>query len=439
MAASTSAAKTFSPPTMIMSFFLIIACEIAGAEKSLAVDVDERFLQLARLAPIALYDVLSGEQQFADFARGAFLQIFIDDQWTDERERFADGIGPFERVFSVENMRGGNGFREAEEVVEIGLREFRLQHADGLDGHEGARVADDAEGGEVVVVQRGESDDALQDRGDRQEGRDLLRLDELEERFGLRFGGDDDGRALRGGGGEGAVKRRAVEHRIDEQMDVRRDEALRGDGGHHVENQIAMAHDGAFWGGCRSGRVHDDARVLGGDFDRVESVALFEKRLERNELRRVFNGDDGEVRPPVDGGEGLLVVCILDDVWFDGVENRHEGIGLEPRINGHDNAADFDERPIDEIVFKRIRQTDGDGWPCGFRGFLQSCGEFFAERVRFGVGEPFVKADGCKLVRGGLEGVVPEFTGGFEIVGKHVQMWVEVAVGCEKRMVCAWD
>jgi hypothetical protein len=43
------------------------------------------------------------------------------------------------------------------------------------------------------------------------------------------------------------------------------------------------------------------------------------------------------------------------------------------------------------------------------------------------------------LVRGGLEGVVPEFTGGFEIVGKHVQMWVEVAVGCEKRMVCAWD
>jgi hypothetical protein len=43
------------------------------------------------------------------------------------------------------------------------------------------------------------------------------------------------------------------------------------------------------------------------------------------------------------------------------------------------------------------------------------------------------------LVRGGLEGVVPAFTGGFEIVGKHVQMWVEVAVDCEKRMVCAWD
>ena len=276
---------------------------------------------------------------------------------------------------------------------------------------------------------------------DRQEGRDLLRLDELEERFRLCFGGDDDGRALRGGGGQGAVKRRAVEHRIDEQMDVRRDEALRGDGGHHVENQIAMAHDGAFRGGCRSGRVHDDARVLGGDIDRVESVALFEKRLERNELRRVFNGDDGEVIPSVDSGEGLFVVFVLDNqgVWFDGVENRHEGIGLEPWVDRHDDAADFDERPIDEIVFEGVRQADGDGRTVGFRGFLQSCGEFFTERVRFGVGEPFVKADGCELVRGGLEGVVPEFTGGFEIVGKHFRMWVEVAVDCEKRMVCVWD
>ena len=125
--------------------FRIIACKVASAEKSLAVDVDERFLQLAWLAPIALYDVLSGEQQFADFAWSAFLQIFIDDQRPDKRERLADGIGPFERIFAVENMRRGNGFREAEEIVEVGLREFRLQHADRLDGHEGARVADDAE------------------------------------------------------------------------------------------------------------------------------------------------------------------------------------------------------------------------------------------------------------------------------------------------------
>ena len=117
----------------------------------------------------------------------------------------------------------------------------------------------------------------MQNGRNREEGRDFLRLDELEKRFGLCFGGDDDGRALRGGGGQGAVERCAMEHRIDEQMDVRRDEALRGDGRHHVENQITMTHDGAFRGGCRSGRVHDDAWVFGSDFDRREGVALFEK------------------------------------------------------------------------------------------------------------------------------------------------------------------
>ena len=138
-------------------------------------------------------------------------------------------------------------------------------------------------------------------------------------------------------------------------------------------------------------------------------------------MRRVFNSDDGKICPSVDGGESLFVVFVLDDqrVWLDGVENRHEGIGLEPWIDGHDDAADFDERPIDEIVFERVRQANGDGWPSGFRDGLQAGGEFLAKRVCFGIREPFVKADGGKLVRGGLEGVVPEFTSVFKIVCEH--------------------
>ena len=305
--------------------------------------------------------------------------------------------------------------------MEIGLREFRLQHTDGLNGHERPRVADDAEGREVVIIQGGESYDALQDGRNREEGRDFLGLDECEERFGLCFCGDDDRRALRGGGGQGAVEGRAVEHRVDQQMDVRRQETLCGDGGHHIENQIAMTHDGSFRGGRRSGRVHDDARVFGSDFDGCERVAIIEKCLEWNDLRRVFNGDDWKVRPLRRGCEGFFVCIVLDDegVGFDSVENRHERFGLEPWIDGHDDATDFDERPIDEIIFEGVRQADGDEWSRRFRDGLKPCGELLTEFIRLGVCEPFVQADGGELVGGRLKGMVPEFTCCFEIVCEH--------------------
>ena len=75
---------------------------------------------------------------------------------------------------------------------------------------------------------------------------------------------------------------------------------------------------------------------------------------------------------------------------MDGVENGRERVRLEPWVDGHDDAADFDERPIDEIVFEGVRQADGDGRSRGFRCFLQAGGEFLAKRVRFGIREPFV-------------------------------------------------
>ena len=74
-----------------------------------------------------------------------------------------------------------------------------------------------------------------------------------------------------------------------------------------------MTHDGAFWSGRRSRRVHDDAWIFRSDFDRRESVALFKKRLERNETFRFFNGDDWKIRPLFRSGEGFFIRFILND------------------------------------------------------------------------------------------------------------------------------
>ena len=196
--------------------FLVHVADIAGDDPAIDIGLGGGF----RLVPVELAVVGALDPQLAHLVGAERLAVGADDLEIHRDGGRAAGIRAALVVLAEVHARGGAGFRHAPAVRRDGFGEALLDGGDQRGRGWRAAIADDGDGGEIVLVAIGMLQHLPGDGGHAADGGDLLALDDLERVARIPLVHRDDLVGVHDRGDEVRERAGGVEERDGQQRDA---------------------------------------------------------------------------------------------------------------------------------------------------------------------------------------------------------------------------